>query len=90
MAKQDAAITKPAAPRSLPLAQKGVHTDREFAAMMSALMSDLIDGSVTPAVGNAAVNAGGKLLKVVEMRLKYGTQHGDDKLLQLTPAAGQV
>lgn len=40
--------------------------------MMSALMSDLIEGNVTPQVGNATVNAGGKLLKVVELQLKYG------------------
>lgn len=40
---------------------------------MSALMSDLIEGSITPSVGNAAVNAGGKLLKITEMQLKYGT-----------------
>jgi len=39
---------------------------------MSALMSDLIEGAVTPNVSNAVVNAGGKLLKVVELRLKYG------------------
>lgn len=36
------------------------------------MMSDLLDGRVTPNVGNAACNAGGKLLKVVELRLKYG------------------
>ena len=73
------------APRSLAIAQGGIKTDRDFSALMSALMSDLIDGSVTPGVGNATVNAGGKLLKVVEMRLKYGTQHGEsEKLLQLT------
>ena len=41
--------------------------------MMSALMSDLIEGRVTPNVGNATVNAGGKLLKVVELQYKYGT-----------------
>jgi hypothetical protein len=39
---------------------------------MSAVMSDLITGSIAPAVGNATCNAGGKLLKVVEMRYKYG------------------
>lgn len=37
-------------------------------------MSDLIEGKVTPNVGNATCNAGGKLLKVVEMQYKYGTQ----------------
>lgn len=35
-------------------------------------MSDIIEGSITPQVSNAAVNAGGKLLKIVEMQLKYG------------------
>lgn len=39
---------------------------------MSALMSDVIDGSLNPGVANAAVNAGGKLLKVVEMQYRYG------------------
>lgn len=45
--------------------------------MMSALMSDLIEGNVTPQVGNATVNAGGKLLKVVELQLKYGRANPD-------------
>ena len=36
-------------------------------------MSDVIDGSITPVVANAAVNAGGKLLKVVELQMRYGT-----------------
>ena len=40
--------------------------------MMSALMSDLIEGKITPGVGNAPVNAGGKLLKMVELQMKYG------------------
>ncbi len=56
--------------------------------MMSALMSDLIEGNVTPQVGNATVNAGGKLLKVVELQLKYGSpeQGGQSsKSLNLIP-----
>lgn len=36
---------------------------------MSCLMADVVHGRVTPQVANAAVNAGGKLLKVVEMQL---------------------
>lgn len=35
-------------------------------------MSDIIEGAVSPQVGNAAVNAGSRLLKVVELQLKYG------------------
>lgn len=53
--------------------------------MMSALMGDLIAGRITPQVGNAVCNAGGKLLKVVEMQHKFGTQAGapDSRVLTL-------
>jgi hypothetical protein len=73
-----------AAPRSVGLASEGVHTGTQFAKLMSALMSDIIEEKVTPAVANAACNAGGKLLKVVEMQLKYGTKtKGKRQTLQL-------
>lgn len=58
--------------RSLATAKQGIHTSADFAEMMSGLMTDLRDGSVTPQIGNAICNAGGKLLKVVEMNHKYG------------------
>ena len=61
-------------PRSLKVAEHGIKTGHDFANFMSALMSDLIEGRVTPNIGNAACNAGGKLLKVVEMEYKYGTR----------------
>lgn len=53
--------------------------------MMSALMSDVIEGNVTPQVSNATVNAGSKLLKVVELQLKYGSQpeNGSTRVLKL-------
>lgn len=58
---------------------------------MSSLMGDIISGRVTPAIGNAACNAGGKLLKVVEMQYKFGTQSGDqgNRVLQLAPITGE-
>jgi hypothetical protein len=40
---------------------------------MSNLMSDLLAERVAPRVGTAVCNAGGKLLKVVELQFKYGT-----------------
>jgi hypothetical protein len=74
----------PKRPRSLDIAQRGVKTGADFAGLMSALMSDLIDGRVTPSIGNATCNAGGKLLKVVEMQYKYGTAGpGQQKTLVL-------
>jgi hypothetical protein len=56
------------------IAAAGVQTGEQFASLMSALMSDVIEGRLSPMVSNAAVNAGGKLLKVVEMEYKYGRQ----------------
>lgn len=40
---------------------------------MSALMTDVIQGSISPDVTNAACNAGGKLLKMVELEYKFAT-----------------
>lgn len=45
--------------------------------MMSCLMSDLIEGTVTPSIANATVKAGANLLKVVELQLKYGRPKSD-------------
>ena len=71
--------------RSAGIAANGVATGKDFANLMSALMSDVITGRVTPSVANAACNAGGKLLKVVEMSHRYGlTGPGDEKTLSLT------
>lgn len=81
--------TKPAVhtPRSLAISERGIRTGSDFANLMSALMSDLIDGSISPGVGTATVNAGGKLLQVVHMTLKYGKADGgrsERKTLVLT------
>jgi len=88
--KSGGSLQKNAPPRSLAVATKGVKTGEDFARLMSALMSDLIEGRVTPNVGNATCNAGGKLLKVVEMQYKYGTkgpgQPGKALVLAALPA----
>lgn len=71
--KDDTAIDQGAvAPRCLAIAEKGVRTGEDFANLMSALMSDVIEGRMAPNVANATCNAGGKLLKVIEMEHKYG------------------
>jgi hypothetical protein len=59
-------------PKSLGIAENGIYTAQQFAALMSALMTDLLNGTVTPGIGNATCNAGGKLLKMVELNQKYG------------------
>jgi hypothetical protein len=71
--KRQAIPEKPASRAVGIVAQVDVKTGVKFAELMSAVMSDLVLGAMTPDVGNATCNAGGKLLKVVEMRHKYGS-----------------
>lgn len=59
-------------PRSLVIARKGIYTAQDFCNVMSALMVDLLEGRITDRVGNATVNAGGKMLKAAELMQKYG------------------
>lgn len=66
-------VAPQASPRTLVFAKNGIRTGEDFANTMSALMSDLIEGHIPPEVGNAVCNAGGKLLKVVEMQFKYAS-----------------
>jgi hypothetical protein len=63
-------------PRSAAIARRGVRTGVDFANLMSAIMSDLIEGRIPASVGNATCNAGGKLLKVVELQMRYGIPIG--------------
>ena len=73
-AKQDTTETGAAPsqePRSLGISKDGIATAEDFASLMSSVMSDVIDGRLSPPVANAVCNAGGKLLKVVEMQYKY-------------------
>jgi hypothetical protein len=51
---------------------------------MSALMSDLLDGTIQPTVANAVCKAGSNLLKVNEMHLKYGQTDTRKQSLRLT------
>lgn len=71
VAKREATTEKVVA-RSTPIAQLGIYDADRFAQVMSALMTDLLTGAVEPQTANAFCNAGGKLLKVVEMKAKRG------------------
>lgn len=54
------------------IADRGITDSSMFANLMSALVGDVLNARVSTDVANAAVNAGGKLLKVVELRYRYG------------------
>ena len=87
--KETVSKSKVAPPQSLAIANSGVKTGTDFANLMSNLMSDLISGKVTPQIGNAVCNAGGKLLKIVEMKHKYGVApNAAEQQPELTLAGG--
>lgn len=76
-----------APPASAVIAAAGVTTGQDFARLMSSLMSDVLTGKVGPSSANAVCNAGGKLLKVVEMQYKYGSPKAEQQqpMLMLAP-----
>jgi hypothetical protein len=69
--------------RSLAIANHGVTTAPQFGQLMSALISDLASQRLAPNIANAMVNAGGKMLKCVEMQYKYGKTLDNGKTVPL-------
>lgn len=59
---------------SLALARQGIDTLPEFTDLFCAVMCDVIEHKLPPPVANAACNAAGKVLKAVELQLKYGKE----------------
>lgn len=54
-------------------------------------MTDVIRGSVSPEVTNAACNAGGKLLKMVELEYKYATEpHARNRIMSVAGETSSV
>jgi hypothetical protein len=79
--------TKPQ-PRSLAVSLRGLRNGNDLARLMAALISDTLDGAVSSNVGGVVVAAASRLLKVNEMRLKYGEVSGG-KRLDLVLVAGE-
>jgi hypothetical protein len=61
-------------PKCLIVAEKGIKDSQDFTNFFSSLITDLAEKTVVPNVANAMCNAGGKLIKMVEMEIRYG-QH---------------
>ena len=79
-------------PLTLALSEQGINTAQDFSNVMGAIMTDLVAGRLAPNVANAMCNAGGKMLKAVEMQMKYGVSSQDvpgKKVLVLALPNGQ-
>lgn len=59
-------------PKSIAIAARGIRDDQDAAEYLSALIGDVMTQAVPVRTANTGVNAMGKLLKLVEMRQKYG------------------
>lgn len=90
--KKNATGSKTDTPKSIALAERGIHTGSEFASVMSALLTDTIAGRIDPQVANSVCNISGKLLKVVELQYRYGkpVDGQSDRMLALTPIGAAI
>ena len=59
-------------PRSVAIASSGIRTDQQAGEFLSALIGDLMTQAIPVRIGTASINALGKMLKLVELRQKYG------------------
>lgn len=75
-----------AVPMSTEIARRGIKTDGDFAAVFTALIGDTLSGAINPNVCNAACNSAGKLLKMFELRHKYGATAGSIRFDGSVPA----
>jgi hypothetical protein len=64
--------------KSVDIAQHEIQTTGDYAALMSALITDVVKGDITPTILNAAVNAGRQLVKITELNLKYNLNKPKD------------
>lgn len=68
-------------PATLAVAKRGVKSSADFAQFMSCLMQDLIEGTIESQTANAACNAGGKLLRIVELQMRHAKNGGVSDLM---------
>jgi hypothetical protein len=61
----------------------GLGSSAQFARVMTGIIQDVLDGTIKAEVANAACNAAGKLLKMVDMQLQYSRENKNRDLLQL-------
>lgn len=69
-AKALAAVETPA---SVAIASRGIRDDQDAAEYLTSLIGDVMTEKVPVRIANTGINAMGKLLKLVDMRQKYGS-----------------
>jgi hypothetical protein len=69
--------------RSLASLKKGIRTADDFILTMTALMADLLDGSVDPATAQAVCLVGKNILKAAELQQIHGEITDDGRKIAL-------
>lgn len=93
MAKDKAAkANKALTGRSVTTARNGINNSQEFTNLFSGLIADLAEQLVTASIANAMCNAGGKILKMVELEIRHGQQVPGQsrRLLSITSTSQQL
>jgi hypothetical protein len=85
VAKNGESYSEKTRPRSAAHFDRGIHTDIEFAEASIAVAGDLVSGAITASVGNSICANMRNVLKVHELKHKYGAQkQGGVKTLLLS------
>lgn len=74
---------------SVALSKRGVHSSQDFCDLMCTLMTDVVQGEVTPDVVNAACNAGRSLLKMVDLEYKAAAANANNRSFPLSRRIGE-
>lgn len=59
-------------PRCVKVAEKGIRNQDHLADFLSDLMADVASRRIMPVASNAMCNIAGKMLKNLDLRMKYG------------------
>lgn len=62
------------APNIAAAINRGARTANDFAGFMETVMLNVASGDMSPAVGEAIANVGGRMLKAVELNFRYGNR----------------
>ncbi len=74
-------------PKSTEMAMRGIHTDADCAAVFTQLVGDTLSGAVDRHRTNAACNSIRQVLRMIELKHKYGSAGEPIKLIEHAPAS---
>lgn len=93
MSATEQQVEQQASPKCAAIAEAGITNSQQTIAYLSALIADASSGRVTTGLVHGTCNAIGKMLRVVEMEVRYGTVNGGgngEKCLNFVQGSSQA